>query len=190
VTCITSPVTDQSAKPSSSQTPRRDEAGAANVREVRQMRARTLPDGTLVITYAAWLELGSAVVLMLIAAWAFLDPTVGHRVAGWVCAGLALLLFALYERSVFEFRPQEGRVNWTRVRLLQRKSGSMPYDALDAVAVETEYGPPYLHRLALVTSAGRVPLTSAYDDAHERVAALGRAIQAAVRSHHELPIRA
>jgi hypothetical protein len=68
-------------------------------------------------------------------------------------------------------------------------SGVMPYDALDAVAVETEYGPPYLHRLALVTSAGRVPLTSAYDDAHERVAALGRAIQAAVRPHHDLPIR-
>jgi hypothetical protein len=63
--------------------------------------------------------------------------------------------------------------------LLRRMSGVMPYDALDAVAVETEYGPPYLHRLALVTSAGRVPLTSAYDDAHERVAALGRAIQAA-----------
>jgi hypothetical protein len=34
-----------------------------------------------------------------------------------------------------------------------------------------------------------VPLTSAYDDAHERVAALGRAIQAAVRPHHDLPIR-
>lgn len=154
------------------------------------MRARTLPDGTLVITYAAWLELFSAFALMAIAGWALLDPTVSHRVAGWVCAGLALLLFALYERSVFEFRPQEGRVNWTRVRLLQRKSGTMPYDALDAVAVETEYGPPYLHRLALVTPAGRVPLTSAYDDAHERVAALGRAIQAAVRPHHELPIRA
>jgi hypothetical protein len=90
---------------------------------------------------------------------------------------------------VFEFHPTEGRVKWTRVRLLQRKSGVMPYDALDAVAVETEYGPPYLHRLALVTSAGRVPLTSAYDDAHERVAALGRAIQAAVRPHRELPIR-
>ena len=153
------------------------------------MKARTLPDGTLVITYAAWLELFSALALMAIAAWALLDPTVSHRVAGWVCAGLAMLLFALYERSVFEFHPGEGRVKWTRVRLLRRRSGVMPYDALDAVAVETEYGPPYLHRLALVTSAGRVPLTSAYDDAHERVAALGRAIQAAVRPHHDLPIR-
>src|SRR6476660_32807 len=120
------------------------------------MRARTLPDGTLVISYAAWLE---------------------------------LFLFALYERSVFEVPPGDGRVTWSRVRLLRKGSGTMPYDALDAVAVETEYGPPYLHRLALVTSAGRVPLTSAYDDAHERVAALGRAIQAAVRPHHDLPIR-
>jgi hypothetical protein len=143
-----------------------------------------------VISYAAWLELISAVVLGAIAGWALLDPSVSHRVAGYVCAGLALLLFALYERSVFEFHPKEGRVIWSRVRLLQRKTGVMPYDALDAVAVETEYGPPYLHRLALVTPAGRVPLTSAYDDAHERVASLGRAIQAAVRSHHELPIRA
>jgi hypothetical protein len=41
----------------------------------------------------------------------------------WVCAGLALLLFALYERSVFEFHPGEGRVKWTRVRLLRRMSG-------------------------------------------------------------------
>jgi hypothetical protein len=142
-----------------------------------------------VISYAAWLELFSAIALMGIAIWALLDPTVSHRVAGWVCGGLSLLLFALYERSVFEFHPGEGRVTWSRVRLLRRRSGTMPFDALDAVAVETEYGPPYLHRLALVTSAGRVPLTSAYDDAHERVAALGRAIQAAVRPHHDLPIR-
>ena len=153
------------------------------------MRARTLPDGTLVISYAAWLELFSALTLLAIAAWALLDPSVNHRVAGWVCAGLALLLFALYERSVFEFRPTEGHVTWSRVRLLQRRTGTVPFEALDAVAVETEYGPPYLHRLALVTSAGRVPLTSAYDDAHERVAALGRAIQTAVRPHHDLPIR-
>jgi hypothetical protein len=153
------------------------------------MRARTLPDGTLVISYAAWLELFSALSLLAIAAWALLDPSVNHRVAGWVCAGLALLLFALYERSVFEFRPTEGHVTWSRVRLLQRRTGTVPFEALDAVAVETEYGPPYLHRLALVTSAGRVPLTSAYDDAHERVASLGRAIQAAVRPHHDLPIR-
>src|ERR671920_1828570 len=139
------------------------------------MRARTLPDGTLVITYAAWLELFSAVALMAIAAWALLDPTVSHRVAGWVCAGLALLLFALYERSVFEFKPSEGKVKWTRVRLLRRRSGVMPYDALDAVAVETEYGPPYLHRLALFTAAGRLPPPSAYDDAPDRVPALGHA---------------
>jgi hypothetical protein len=153
------------------------------------MRARTLPDGTLVISYAAWLELLSGFTLSGIAIWALLDPTMNHRVAGWVCAGLALLLFALYERSVFSFHPREGRVTWSRVRLLRRRTGTMPYEALDALAVETEYGPPYLHRLALVTSAGRVPLTSAYDDAHERVAALGRAIQAAVRVHHDLPIR-
>jgi hypothetical protein len=153
------------------------------------MRARTLPDGTLVISYAAWLELFSALSLLAIAAWALLDPSINHRVAGWVCGGLALLLFALYERSVFEFHPAEGHVTWSRVRLLRRRTGTVPFDALDAVAVETEYGPPYLHRLALVTSEGRVPLTSAYDDVHERVDALGRAIQAAVRPHHDLPIR-
>src|SRR3954470_2649638 len=153
------------------------------------MRARTLPDGTLVISYAAWLELFSAMTLAAIAIWALLDPSLNHRVAGYVCAALALLLFALYERSVFAFVPGEKRVKWSRVRLLRRRTGEMPFDALDAVAVETEYGPPYLHRLALVTSGGRVPLTSAYDDAHERVAALGRAIQAAVRTHHDLPIR-
>ena len=153
------------------------------------MRARTLPDGTLVISYAAWLELFSALTLLVIAAWALLDPSINHRVGGWVCVGLAVLLFALYERSVFEFHPQEGQVTWSRVRLLRHRTGTMPFDALDAVAVETEYGPPYLHRLALVTSAGRVPLTSAYDDAHDRVATLGRAIQAAVRPHRDLPIR-
>jgi len=153
------------------------------------MRARTLPDGTLVISYAAWLELLSGFALSGIAIWALLDPAMNHRVAGWVCAGLALLLFALYERSVFSFHPNEGRVTWSRVRLLRRRTGSVPFEALDALAVETEYGPPYLHRLALVTKAGRVPLTSAYDDAHERVAALGRAIQAAVRTHYDLPIR-
>src|SRR5215218_5984190 len=166
-----------------------DRPPAAIFTEVRPMRARTLPDGTLVISYAAWLELFSALSLLAISAWALLDPSVNHRVAGWVCAGLALLLFALYERSVFEFHPGEGQVIWSRVRLLRRRTGTVPFEALSAVAVETEYGPPYLHRLALVTSAGRVPLTSAYDDAHERVAALGRAIQAAVRTHHELPIR-
>src|SRR5215218_8487283 len=96
------------------------------------MRARTLPDGTLVITYAAWLELFSAVALMAIAAWALLDPTVSHRVAGWVCAGLSLLLFALYERSVFEFHPGEGRVKWTRVRLLRRRRGDRVRPALPA----------------------------------------------------------
>ena len=51
------------------------------------MRARTLPDGTLVISYAAWLELFSALALRGIAVWALLDPTVSHRAAGWVCAG-------------------------------------------------------------------------------------------------------
>lgn len=153
------------------------------------MRARTLPDGTLVISYAAWLELLSGFTLAGIAIWALIDPSLNHRVAGWVCAGLALLLFALYERSVFSFHPDQGRVTWSRVRLLRRRTGTVPFEALDALAVETEYGPPYLHRLALVTAAGRVPLTSAYDDAHERVASLGRAIQAAVRTHHDLPIR-
>ena len=50
------------------------------------------PASVNVISYAAWLELFSAIALMAIAAWALLDPTVSHRVAGWVCAGLAALL--------------------------------------------------------------------------------------------------
>lgn len=151
------------------------------------MRARTLPDGTLVVSYAAWLELASAVTLGIISAWALL--ALNHRVTGLVCAGFALLLLGLYERSVFTFQPTEGQVKWVRVHLLRRSTGSVPFSELDALAVETEYGPPYLHRLALVTAGGRMPLTSAYDDAHERVAALTRAIQAAVQPHHHLPLR-
>jgi hypothetical protein len=34
-----------------------------------------------------------------------------------------------------------------------------------------------------------MPLTSAYDDANERIASLSRAIQATVRTHHHLPVR-
>jgi hypothetical protein len=151
------------------------------------MRSRTLPDGTLVVSYAAWLELASALTLACIAAWALL--ALNHRVTGWVCAGFALLLLGLYERSVFAFHPTEGEVKWMRVHLLRRSTGSVPFAELDALAVETEYGPPYLHRLALVTSGGRMPLTSAYDDAQERIASLSRAIQATVRTHHHLPVR-
>ena len=154
------------------------------------MHARTLPDGSLVIAHGAWYHLAAAAGLLGLTAWALLDPAPEsrQRLGGAIYAGFALLLLATWERSVFLFDPATGRVVWRRDGVFRRRSGTLSLDAVEGIAVETlrDGRPPYTHRLALVMRDGRLPLTNAYYGSHERLVALGAAIQAAVRPRWEL----
>ena len=159
------------------------------------MQARTLPDGTLVVSHGDWAQLGFALGFVALALWAFLDPSPEPRqeVAGWVYVGFALLLAALHERSEFRFRGGEGggggRVEWRRVGLVRRRGGAVPLAEVEGLALESSLGgrPPYTRRLALVTAAGRLPLTTAYYGNAEPLTAVGQAIQAALRPRRTLP---
>jgi hypothetical protein len=154
------------------------------------MNARTLPDGALVVSHGDWLHLASALGFVALALWAFLDPTPEPRqqLAGAVYVGFALLLALTYERVEFRFSHEAGRVEWRRARLWRRHAGAVPLADVEAVALESSLTgrPPYTRRLALVTRAGRVPLTTAYHGNAERLAAVGEAIQRAFRPRGEL----
>jgi hypothetical protein len=155
------------------------------------MQARTLPDGTLVVSNGDWAQLGFALGFVALALWAFLDPSPEPKqhIAGWVYVGFALLLAALHERSEFRFRGGEGRVEWRRAGLVRRRAGAVPLSDVQALALESSLcgRPPYTRRLALVTAAGRLPLTTAYYGNAERLTAVGQAIQEALRPRRALP---
>ena len=154
------------------------------------MHARTLPDGALVVSHGDWLHLAAALGFVALALWAFLDPTPEPRqqIGGWCYAGFALLLALTHERVEFHFSAAAGRVEWRRARLWRRRAGSVPLAEVQALALESSLcgRPPYPRRLALVTAAGRVPLTTAYHGNAERLAAVGEAIQRAFRPRGEL----
>jgi hypothetical protein len=80
-------------------------------------------------------------------------------------------------------------VEWRRVGLVRRRAGAVPLSDVEALALESSLcgRPPYTRRLALVTAAGRLPLTTAYYGNAERLTAVGETIQAALRPRRAVP---
>jgi hypothetical protein len=93
-------------------------------------------------------------------------------------AGLCLLGFlATFERTSFAFDRRERVVRWSRRRAFRRRQGTIPFDRIESVAVQSPVGDDEIpsRRVALITLDGEVPLTLAYAaDRGERVALADR----------------
>jgi hypothetical protein len=80
-------------------------------------------------------------------------------------AGLCLLGFlATFERTSFAFDRRERVVRWSRRRALRRREGAIPFDRIEAVAVQSPVGDDEIptRRVTLMTRDGELPLTLAY----------------------------
>lgn len=96
-----------------------------------------------------------------------------------VMAGCAVLCLSKY---TFVFDATLRIVRWQTLRFGRRRSGSMPFDEVKDVVLESAPGktrPTY--RLALLTVNGSIPLSSGYGDSSERVLALQSKIRQLLR---------
>ncbi len=89
---------------------------------------------------------------------------------------VAMAVFAVLSLSKYTvvFDATQRMVRWKIMRFGRRKAGSMPFDAVKDVVLQSEPGksgrPTY--RLAILTAEGPMPLSSGYGDTSERCLAL------------------
>jgi len=96
-----------------------------------------------------------------------------------VMAGCAVVCLSKY---TFVFDPAQRIVRWRTLRFGRRRTGSMPFDEVKDVVLESEAGksrPTY--RLALLTVNGSIPLSSGYGDTSARCLALQSKIRQLLR---------
>ncbi len=96
-----------------------------------------------------------------------------------VMAGCAVVCLSKY---TFVFDPTQRIVRWQTLRFGKRGAGSMPFDEVKDVVLESEPGksrPTY--RLALLTLNGSIPLSSGYGDTSDRCLALQSKIRQLLR---------
>ena len=88
-----------------------------------------------------------------------------------VMAGFAILCLSKY---TFVFDSTQRTVRWQTLRFGKRGTGSMPFDDVKDVVLEsapTSSGRP-TYRLAMLTEKGSIPLSSGYGDTSDRCLAL------------------
>ncbi len=120
-----------------------------------------------------------------IAAW--LAPIPATAAAGWtaLCCVFGLALFASDERATFVFDRSRALVSWRRDRAFRHDSGEIPFASISALALERDFARwsqlGGARRLVLLTSAGPVPVTSAFTGIGEDAETIGRLIQSCLR---------
>ncbi len=141
-------------------------------REGGRMNLETEPEGRVILSYdgtgTARLLFLLAVAFLGVAAYArFLERGADDRMIGSL-AGFAICAIAglaLVERSRFDFDPRGCVITWRRRWGWSVREGTMAFDRVRAVAVQTpigDHGVPS-RRLALVLiEGGEIPLTVGY----------------------------
>ena len=98
---------------------------------------------------------------------------------------LVMVLFAVLSLSKyrFVFDSTQRMVRWQTLRFGMRRAGSMPFDDVKDVVLQSEPGksgrPTY--RMAILTAQGPMPLSSGYGDTSDRCLALQSQIRELLR---------
>ena len=128
-------------------------------------------DGRVIVTHddAGWarLLLVGAAIFLALAAYTFLgDPSNTERAWGSLGAFATCLLagLVLFERSRFVVDPRTRVITWRRRRAVSRREGTLPFDQVNAVAVQTPIGDDGTpsRRIAFMTEEGELPISVAY----------------------------
>lgn len=137
-------------------------------KQVFLMTAERNTDGVVVITNSTvWLSAvcGLLVGILTYAAFSSGDNRLFRPAI--VMVGFAVVFLNNY---IFVFDATQRTVRWQRMRFGWSRTGSMPFDAVKDVVLQSEPGksgrPTY--RLALLTAEGSMPLSSGYGDTYER----------------------
>jgi hypothetical protein len=96
---------------------------------------------------------------------------------GTVLSGGLFLLFAVFwiRKSTFSFDSARRVVNWNNMAVLKRTSGSLGFDEITGVGMETSAvgsNGALSYRLTLLTRESSVPLSDTYGSGKDRYAAM------------------
>jgi hypothetical protein len=141
-----------------------------------RMKTRQEPDGRLIVTHddTGWAKLllaGAVLFLGLSLHSHFSAPRNTDRAIG-ALGGFATCLVAslvLFERSVFIVDPRIRLITWQRRRAWTRREGSVRFDEVKAVAVQTPIGDTGIpsRRIAFMTAGGELPISVSYSPDHD-----------------------
>ncbi|MFZ1139463.1 MAG: hypothetical protein WAN76_09810 [Candidatus Sulfotelmatobacter sp.] len=129
-------------------------------------------EGVLVVQNSTlWLSAVFGVLGVIMIAAAFFSGDKRLAAPASVMAVFAVLCLSKY---TFVFDSTQRMVRWQIMRFGKRRAGSMPFDAVKDVVLQSEPGksgrPTY--RLAMLTAEGSMPLSSGYGDTSDRCLAL------------------
>ena len=129
-------------------------------------------EGVLVVQNSTlWLSAVFGVLGVIMIAAAFFSGDKRLAAPALVMGLFAVLCLSKY---TFVFDSTQRMVRWQIMRFGKRRAGSMPFDAVKDVVLQSEPGksgrPTY--RLAMLTAEGSMPLSSGYGDTSDRCLAL------------------
>ncbi|MGA7771251.1 MAG: hypothetical protein WCA27_34070 [Candidatus Sulfotelmatobacter sp.] len=129
-------------------------------------------EGVLVVQNSTlWLSAVFGVVGLVMIAAAFFSGDKRLAAPALVMGLFAVLCLSKY---TFVFDSTQRMVRWQIMRFGKRRAGSMPFDDVKDVVLQSEPGksgrPTY--RLAMLTAEGPMPLSSGYGDTSDRCLAL------------------
>ncbi|MFZ0864947.1 MAG: hypothetical protein WAN18_30130 [Candidatus Sulfotelmatobacter sp.] len=129
-------------------------------------------EGVLVVQNSTlWLSAVFGVVGLVMIAAAFFSGDKRLAAPALVMGLFAVLCLSKY---TFVFDSTQRMVRWQIMRFGKRRAGSMPFDDVKDVVLQSEPGksgrPTY--RLAMLTAEGSMPLSSGYGDTSDRCLAL------------------
>lgn len=145
------------------------------------MTVQRNPETELVVQNSTlWLSAVFGVMGLILLAAAFSSGD--KRLAG---PALVMGVFAVLclSKYTFVFDSTQRMVRWQTLRFGKRGAGSMPFDEVKDVVLQSEPGksgrPTY--RLAMLTANGSIPLSSGYGDTSDRCLALQSQIRQVLR---------
>jgi len=148
------------------------------------MKIQRHTDAVLVVQNSTlWLSAVFGVIGLILLAAAFSAGNKRVAVPASVMAVCAVLCLSKY---TFVFDSTQRMVRWQTLRFGKSRAGSMPFDEVKDVVLEsapsTSGRPTY--RLAMLTAKGSIPLSSGYGDTSGRCLALQSQIMQLLRPWH------
>jgi len=108
--------------------------------------------------------------------------TISNHTPNGFYAGAFLLLFALVwiRKTRFIFDGQQRMVRWTARKIFKAASGTIPFDEIRDIGVETSTSDKgiIIYRLSILTPQGEVPMEASYNSGRESHAKIREAILA------------
>ena len=101
---------------------------------------------------------------------------------------LGIFIVAFLSKYKFVFDPTQRMVRWQIMRFGWRRTGSMPFDEVKDVVLQSAAGTGRAtYRLAMLTTNGAMPLSSGYGGTSERCLALQSQILQLLRPGQAMP---